>query len=255
MNNSTGRWVILAAALAMLAIGSASAEDEAIVNASRAAASSTNVGGVSAYRNPLAPPAADSAVAEPRSSCLAVGCGWDRRVDRALAARVRLLRHSIYLDAVLRLGVDIEQEQSEFPRHHLPLSGSRQAAVSQGYCSASVILRSVIVTAAHCIQTFGSGAAIFTNHRFIRPTTSRAKPRQLAPYGTWTWAPWRVQRAGSTAPTPAPAPPETTTLPSSCWPWTPAAGSSATSPASWAMHGTTTNSPRRTGLGTSPSPQ
>ena len=36
----------------------------------------------------------------------------------------------------------------------------------QGYCSASLIRRSVIVTAAHCIQNFGSGTTIFTNFRF-----------------------------------------------------------------------------------------
>ena len=52
-----------------------------------------------------------------------------------------------------------------------------------------MILRSVIVTAAHCIQTFGSGAAIFTNHRFIPAHYQPGKTEALrAPYGTWTWA-------------------------------------------------------------------
>jgi hypothetical protein len=34
---------------------------------------------------------------------------------------------------------------------------------SAGYCSASLIRRSVIVTAAHCIQNFGSGGNTFSN--------------------------------------------------------------------------------------------
>ena len=38
---------------------------------------------------------------------------------------------------------------------------------SAGYCSASLIRRSVIVTAAHCIQNFGSGGNIFSGFRFI----------------------------------------------------------------------------------------
>ena len=37
---------------------------------------------------------------------------------------------------------------------------------SVGYCSASLIRRSVIVTAAHCIQKFGSGAGTFSGWVF-----------------------------------------------------------------------------------------
>jgi hypothetical protein len=60
---------------------------------------------------------------------------------------------------------------------------------SAGYCSASLIRRSVIVTAAHCVQNFGSGGALFTNFQF-RPGhwgAPGATATQIAPYGTWKW--------------------------------------------------------------------
>jgi hypothetical protein len=65
---------------------------------------------------------------------------------------------------------------------------------SAGYCSASVIRRGVIVTAAHCIQQFGSGANVFTGFTF-RPgyyNGPGATLQQREPYGAWTWrAIWR----------------------------------------------------------------
>ena len=60
---------------------------------------------------------------------------------------------------------------------------------SAGYCSASLIRRSVIVTAAHCVQGFGTGTAIFSNFKF-RPGhygPAGATAAQIAPYGTWKW--------------------------------------------------------------------
>lgn len=61
---------------------------------------------------------------------------------------------------------------------------------SAGYCTASLIRRSVIVTAAHCIQPFGSGSATFTNFRFVpgHYGASGSTSAQQAPHGTWTWA-------------------------------------------------------------------
>uniref|UniRef100_B8HME3 Peptidase S1 domain-containing protein n=1 Tax=Cyanothece sp. (strain PCC 7425 / ATCC 29141) TaxID=395961 RepID=B8HME3_CYAP4 len=49
------------------------------------------------------------------------------------------------------------------------------------WCSASVIRRSVIVTAAHCIQDFGSGSNTFTNFTFVPGFYNGA-----APYGSWS---------------------------------------------------------------------
>jgi hypothetical protein len=60
---------------------------------------------------------------------------------------------------------------------------------SAGYCSASLIRRSVIVTAAHCIQDFGTGNNIFSNFQF-RPGhygAPGATAAQIAPHGTWNW--------------------------------------------------------------------
>ncbi|WGZ95038.1 MAG: trypsin-like serine protease [Candidatus Thiothrix putei] len=47
-------------------------------------------------------------------------------------------------------------------------------------CSASLIRSGVIVTAAHCIQNFGSGNNTFTNFRFTPATYNGS-----VPYGTW----------------------------------------------------------------------
>lgn len=60
---------------------------------------------------------------------------------------------------------------------------------SAGFCSASVIRRGIIVTAAHCIQRFGSGGSIFSGFQF-RPGhygATGATAAQMAPYGTWNW--------------------------------------------------------------------
>ncbi|SAK44554.1 Glutamyl endopeptidase precursor [Caballeronia pedi] len=61
---------------------------------------------------------------------------------------------------------------------------------SAGYCTASLIRRSVLVTAAHCIQTFGSGGTLFSGWQFIpgHYGASGATAAQIAPYGRWSWA-------------------------------------------------------------------
>lgn len=55
------------------------------------------------------------------------------------------------------------------------------------FCSASVIRRGLVVTAAHCVQDFGTGASIFTNYSF-RPGhfgAAGATTAQIQPYGVW----------------------------------------------------------------------
>ncbi|MCI5146002.1 MAG: hypothetical protein D3923_10845, partial [Candidatus Electrothrix sp. AR3] len=61
---------------------------------------------------------------------------------------------------------------------------------SVGYCSARLIRKSVIVTAAHCIQSFGSGDSIFSDFIFIpgHYGAKGATGRQIRPYGKWKWA-------------------------------------------------------------------
>lgn len=61
---------------------------------------------------------------------------------------------------------------------------------SAGYCSASVIRRGIIVTAAHCIQKFGTGSSVYSNWQFTPGhygAGSSPTPEQLRPYGTWNW--------------------------------------------------------------------
>lgn len=58
-----------------------------------------------------------------------------------------------------------------------------------GYCSASLIRRSVIVTAAHCIQNFGSGNTSFGGWIYVpgHYAPVGATTAQSQPYGQWTW--------------------------------------------------------------------
>lgn len=70
-----------------------------------------------------------------------------------------------------------------------PYRAAGKLTFSAGYCSASLIRRSVIVTAAHCIQRFGSGSSIFSGFQF-RPGhygATGATAAQIAPHGTWNW--------------------------------------------------------------------
>ncbi|OKH29193.1 trypsin-like serine peptidase [Chroogloeocystis siderophila] len=50
------------------------------------------------------------------------------------------------------------------------------------HCSATLIRRSVIVTAAHCIQDFGTGTSLFSGFTF-----TPASYNGSAPYGSWAW--------------------------------------------------------------------
>jgi len=58
---------------------------------------------------------------------------------------------------------------------------------NQGFCSASVIRRGIIVTAAHCIQRFGSGNNTYTGFQF-RPAFWSNGSSISTPYGVWNWA-------------------------------------------------------------------
>ncbi|WP_417910121.1 trypsin-like serine peptidase [Candidatus Electronema sp. PJ] len=64
-----------------------------------------------------------------------------------------------------------------------PYSTVGRLNFSAGFCTASLIRRSVIVTAAHCIQNFGSGNALFTGFQF-----QPGRYGNYLPYGTWNGA-------------------------------------------------------------------
>jgi hypothetical protein len=54
-------------------------------------------------------------------------------------------------------------------------------------CSATLVLRSVLVTAAHCVMDFGSNKR-FTNWQFTPGAYQAQDGTERSPYGTWTWA-------------------------------------------------------------------
>lgn len=62
-----------------------------------------------------------------------------------------------------------------------------RVGAGSAHCSASLIRRSVIVTAAHCIQRFGSGASVYSSWQFTpgHYGAAGATAQQIAPYGTW----------------------------------------------------------------------
>lgn len=70
-----------------------------------------------------------------------------------------------------------------------PYRAAGKLTFSAGYCTASLIRRSVIVTAAHCIQSFGSGANLYSGFTFIpgHYGASGSSSAQQAPYGQWPW--------------------------------------------------------------------
>jgi len=55
------------------------------------------------------------------------------------------------------------------------------------FCSASLIRRNVLVTAAHCVQDFGTGAVSFSNYKFKPGHFGKAGAtvKQQLPFGTW----------------------------------------------------------------------
>jgi len=57
---------------------------------------------------------------------------------------------------------------------------------SRGHCSASLIRRGVIVTAAHCVQEFGSGNNLFSDFQF-RPAFWSDGSSISTPYGVYNW--------------------------------------------------------------------
>ncbi|MBD2435805.1 serine protease [Nostoc sp. FACHB-110] len=63
-----------------------------------------------------------------------------------------------------------------------PYSTMGRLSFNAGHCSATLIRRSVIVTAAHCVQDFGSGSNLYTNFTF-----TPAYYYGSAPYGSWSW--------------------------------------------------------------------
>lgn len=188
----SGRRFVLSAAIALpiLWAGVVCAKDALIINAdpSQRALSDAQVQSLGPVVNPLPAPDTSAVTADTESGPYADGAMTSEGMTSSPKAfgtfgipytttRVQDGAQSAGLGGAARLSTTY------------PFRTVGKLTFSDGYCSASLIRRSVIVTAAHCIQNFGSGAAIFSNFQF-RPGhfgPPGASAAQMAPYGTWNW--------------------------------------------------------------------
>ncbi len=184
--------VIVAAAW----VGSAEGADQVVVNAdgSPRAASASDLASARAYRNPLQAPSTSQVKAEPVSAQLEPGARTPAAASAAATedkASARAFGSFGLPYASTRVALGSSNAANTGPNYlstTYPYRTVGKLTFSSSYCSASLIRRSVIVTAAHCIQNFGSGSSVFSNFQFTPghygPGSTAA---QVAPYGTWTW--------------------------------------------------------------------
>jgi hypothetical protein len=166
------------------------ADDEVIVNSNRGGSLSVNFSEVRPFRNPLAPPPTNDIKAEAPSALLASGAMPPS--IRALEAARRAYGSFAIPNTSTRVATGGSNSTSDNPNYlatTYPYRAIGKLTFSAGYCSASLIRRSVLVTAAHCIQRFGTGTALYSNFQFTPAQYSPGTtPSQVAPYGTWAWA-------------------------------------------------------------------
>lgn len=144
------------------------------------------------YSNPLPrPPAADHAMPEGRDPSLVPGgpqrsSGSSTKAYGSFGIPYSEGRAALGTSASSPTGLTTSYLSTTHPYSAI---GKLTFTLGGGsaFCSATLILRSVIVTAAHCIQNFGSGSATFSNWVFT-PGYYRAGVRTVKPYGEWTWA-------------------------------------------------------------------
>jgi V8-like Glu-specific endopeptidase len=168
----------------------AAAQDEVVVNSGSARLGTSDVRNVSAVRNPLGTPATDDAKAEARSALLAPGARGGSAVTSTPNSRAVGSFGLPFTSTRVVVGASKSTSSDpNFLATTFPYRAVGKLVFSAGYCTASVILRSVIVTAAHCVQDFGTGSALFSNFQFIPASFAPGKTAaKRAPYGTWSWA-------------------------------------------------------------------
>jgi len=177
---------------ALVGIGSALAGDIPVVNrGSTRAMSDAEVLALKPVVNPLAIPNTDAVKADTKAGRHAKGVMTDKgavtRTGRAFGSfGIPYTTTRVQEGNRSALGTTAANRLSTT----YPYRTVGKLTFNGGYCSASLIRRSVIVTAAHCIQNFGSGANLFGNYQF-RPghyAAAGATAAQIAPYGTWSWS-------------------------------------------------------------------
>ena len=183
---------MLAALLSTVFATVVHAEDKVVVNSVRAdSARAVDFGRLREYSNPLPAPSTAKAMAEPAKSMLAAGSKSGSAAEaQGVGSRAFGTFGIPYTSTRVVAGLsNSTSSNSNYLATTYPYRTVGKLTFSAGYCSASLIRRSVIVTAAHCIQNFGSGSAIFSNFQFTPAQYSPGSTALLrAPYGTWSWA-------------------------------------------------------------------
>lgn len=180
--------IVLGVLPALMVISPATA-DEVVVNRGGAAALG-DLAGMRPYRNPLAPPATADVTAEARSPTQAGGARSGTMSVPAAAPRAFGSFGLPFTSTRVATGASTAPKNSpNYLATTFPYRAVGKLVFSAGYCSASVILRGVIVTAAHCVQPFGAGASLYSGFQFVPAHFAPgATAAQRAPYGTWNWA-------------------------------------------------------------------
>jgi len=128
---------------------------------------------------------------------LATGVVPGARADSRVAAPQRLSTRAYgsfgipYTSTRVELGAGISSVSSShpaflsstYPYRTIGRLNLKIGKVST-FCSASLIRRGILVTAAHCIQDFGSGQTLFSNFEFIPAFWSNGSS-VVTPYGKW----------------------------------------------------------------------
>jgi len=187
----------------LLWAGSAYSADVVVKNSASSSSgpkASTDLSQVKPYPNPLPPPDTSKAKAEPDYMLLGVPGGVPGSEPTQNSEEPPQSENDRaygdfgipYTSTRVELGGSDQTSAvgGSFLSSTYPYRTIGKLTFSAGYCSASLIRRSVIVTAAHCIQPFGSGSSTFTNWQFTPghygPTA--ATEQQIRPYGTWDWS-------------------------------------------------------------------
>jgi V8-like Glu-specific endopeptidase len=155
------------------------------------------------HENPQPTPDASSAMAEKKSSKLAPGInvgsvdGGQNTASRSRASSARAfgsfgIPYTSTRVAQINKRTRVRSNSQAFLSATYPYSTIGKLTFLQGsdslHCSAALIRRSVIVTAAHCLKDFGS-AGWNSNWQFT-PGYYRADPysKPVQPFGVWNWA-------------------------------------------------------------------
>ncbi|WP_232078282.1 trypsin-like serine protease [Burkholderia sp. THE68] len=180
-------------ALSMASAGIARADDEVVVNTnpSEARTAAADVSNLKPVVNVLLPPDTSSIV--PNTDAGPYTPGMKTQSGIVSNAQTRAFGDFGIPYTTGRVQDGNQSASGTTTANYLsttyPYRAIGKLTFSAGYCTASLIRRSVIVTAAHCIQSFGGGGTLFSGWQFIpgHYGASGATAAQIAPYGRWSW--------------------------------------------------------------------